>query len=66
MALNKEKIMPVQRVRVKGQVLTKSAKRAMAFMDGPAASDYKRAMLDATHTYEIERKKKVKEKSSES
>lgn len=66
MALNKEKIMPVQRVRVKGQVLTKSAKRAMAFMYGPAASAYKRAMLDATHTYETERNKKVREKSSES
>jgi hypothetical protein len=66
MGLNKEKIMPVVRVRVKGQKLAKSVKRAMAFM-GTGANAYKLAMLDAARTYESNRKKtftkdKVEEK----
>lgn len=58
MGLNKEKIMPHVRVRVrvKGQKLAKSVKRAMSFM-GKGATAYKWAMLDAYHTYEENRRK---------
>ena len=65
MALNKEKIMPRVRVRVKGQKLAKSVKRAMALMPTANATAYKWAMLDAHRTYEENRRKVVKEKTNE-
>lgn len=66
MGLNKEKIMPHVRVRVKGQKMAKSVKRAMALM-GTGATAYKWAMLDAYRTYDINRKKvHTKEKTEES
>lgn len=62
MGLNKEKVMPRVRVRVKGQKLAKPVKRMMALM-GTGATAYKWAMLDAYRTYEDNRKKvHVKEK----
>jgi len=65
MALNKEKIMPRVRVRVKGQKLAKSVKRAMAFM-GDGATAYKQAMLDAYRTCEENKKRPAaREKSDE-
>jgi len=64
MALNKEKVMPVTRVRVKGQKCPKSVKRAMAFM-GAGATAYKWAMLTAHRLYE-ENRRKVHTKEKES
>lgn len=64
MALNKEKIIPVTRVRVKGQKLAKSVKRAMAFM-GAGATQYKWAMLDAYRTYEENRRKNTTKEKDE-
>ena len=61
MGLNKEKIMPRVRVRVKGQKMTKTVKRMMTFM-GTGATSFKWAMLDALKTYEDNRKKSFKEK----
>jgi len=64
MGLNKDKIMPVTRVRVKGQKCAKSVKRAMAFM-GTGATAYKWAMLDAYRTCEENKKKSPREKSDD-
>lgn len=64
MSLNKEKVMPVYRTRVKGQKMAKSVKRAMALMP-VGKSAYKWAMLDAYRTYEENRRKVVKEKTNE-
>lgn len=65
MSLNKEKIMPRVKVRVKGQKLAKSVKRFMSTM-GPGATAYMQAMLDAQRTYDTNRKKNpTKEKSED-
>jgi hypothetical protein len=62
MGLNKEKVMPVTRVRVRGQKCPKSVKRAMALM-GSGSTAYKWAMLDAYRSYEeLRRKSTPKEK----
>lgn len=62
MGLNKEKVMPVVRRRIKGIKLSKSVKRAMAFMDVATRTAYKQAMMWAAHDAEELKRKAPKDK----
>ena len=62
MSLNKEKVVPVVRRRIKGLKLSKSVKRAMAFMDGAARTAYKQSMMWASYDAEEYKRRAPKDK----